>query len=101
MSSFLNQQVRFRLRIYAITFKNKILAAYFGALAVTRLTVTLVASFVQPPTVVDLPPLPIDAFNLCGIVANLQFRMVPASIATAFGQYLWSFRLLAQSCKDR
>jgi len=55
--------------------------------------VTLVASFVKPPTVVDLPSLPIDAFNLCGIVANLQFRMVPISIATVFGKWLWSFRL--------
>jgi len=72
------------LRIYAITFRNKILATYFVALAVARLTVVLVAMFVRPPTIVDLPQLPVDAFNLCGIVVNPPFKMVPNAIATTF-----------------
>ena len=78
-----------------MTFKNKILAAYLGTLAFARLVVSLATSFTKPPTIVNLPPLPVDAFNLCGIVTHLQFKIVPNAMATAFGKYLCSFRLLA------
>jgi len=68
-----------------MTFKNKILVAYLGTLALARLAVSLVTAFIKPPTIVDLPPLPVDAFDLCGIVVHLRFKMVPNSIGTAFG----------------
>ena len=69
-----------------MTFKNKILAAYLGSLALARLAVSLATSFVKPPTIVSLPPLPVDAFNLCGIVVHLQFKMVPNSIDERAGR---------------
>ena len=59
---------------------------YFGALALARLTVALAASFIKPPTIVDLPSLPVDSFNLCGIIVHLQFKVAPNSIATVFGE---------------
>ena len=80
-----NRLIRFRLRIYAITFKNKILIVYFGILAVARFAVGL-ASFLQPATFLDLPPIPIEAFNLCPTVAHPRFKLVPVSIATVFGE---------------
>ena len=66
------------------------LAAYFGALALARVAVSLATSFIKPPTIVDLPPFPVDAFDLCGIVVHLQFKMVPNSIGSAFGKHLFS-----------
>lgn len=68
-----------------MTFKNKILTAYLVTLALARLAVSLATSFVKPAMIVDLPPLPVDAFDLCGVVIHLQFKMVPNSIGTAFG----------------
>ena len=68
-----------------MTFKNKILTTYLGTLALARLAVSFATSFLKPPTIVGLPPLPVDAFDLCGIVVHLQFKMVPNSIGAAFG----------------
>jgi len=72
------------LRIYAITSGKKIFAIYFGTLALTRLTVALATSFLKSPVIANFPPLPIDATHLCVVVIDLQFKLVPNSIATAF-----------------
>jgi len=72
------------LRVYAITFRNKAFVVYFGTLALTRFVVSLAASFLKPPTIVSLPPVPVDAFNLCATVADIQFGSAPNSIGTAF-----------------
>lgn len=92
--SFLSRMIRFRLRVYAITFRNKILAAYFGTLVLARLTVSLASSFVQPVIFTDLPPIPINTFGFCPIVAHLRFRLIPSAIGTAFGECLCWFYLL-------
>ena len=83
----LNRLIRLCLRVYAITFGNKILAVYFGTLALARLAVSLASSFVRPVAFVDLPPIPIDAFNFCAVVPQLQFRFVPNAVGTAFGEW--------------
>jgi len=59
-------------RIYAITLRNRILVAYFGILAVTRLVMGLVTAFVHSP----------------GIATNLQFKLIPNTIGTVFGMWL-------------
>ena len=81
------QLIRFRLhiRIYAVTFRNKILAVYFGVLALTKLAVSL-ASFVEHVTNLHLPSIPLDVFNLCAVFAPLPFRLVPIVIGTVFGK---------------
>jgi len=68
-----------------MTLKNKILVVYFGTLALARLVMGL-ASFLHPVTFLDLPPIPIEAFNLCPTVAHPRFKLVPVSIATVFGE---------------
>jgi len=85
----LDQLIRFHVRVYAITFKNKILAVYFGTLALARLAVSLASAFARPVAFVDLPPIPIDAFNFCPVVPNLQFKLVPNAIGTAFGEWVY------------
>ena len=75
-------------RIYALTFRNKILVVYFGTLAVARLVAAFTASVVRPFTFVDLSQIPADAFNLCGIVVEFPFMIIPSSIGTAFGMQL-------------
>ena len=60
-----------RLRIYAITFGNKLIVAYFAMLASGRLVMAFVTAFVKPSS-----PMP------------LQFRLIPNSIGTAFGMSL-------------
>ncbi|KAF9646546.1 hypothetical protein BDM02DRAFT_3188752 [Thelephora ganbajun] len=74
------------LRVYAITFKNKMLVVYFGTLALARLAMSLASAFTKPPAIIDLPRIPVDAFNLCGIMVTLQFKLVPNAIGTAFGE---------------
>ena len=76
----------YRHRIYAITSGKKIFVIYFGILALARLTVSLAASFVKAPVIANFPPIPVDATHMCVTVINLQFRLVPNSIATAFGE---------------
>jgi len=82
------------LRIYAISSKNKILLAYLGALVLARTAMALASPFVDPPAVVSLPQVPVDAFNLCGVVTDLRFLLVPNSIGTVFGTRLRLFQLL-------
>jgi len=77
--------MRRRPRIYAITSGKTIFAVYFGTLALARLTVALATSFTTAPTIANFPPLPVDATHLCVIVIDLQFKLAPNSIATAFG----------------
>lgn len=73
------------LRIYAITSGKTIFVVYFGTLALARLTVALATSFVKAPTVANFPSIPVvDVTHLCVIVIDLQFKLVPNSIATAF-----------------
>ena len=71
--------------MYAITFRNKIVAVYFGTLAFARLAVTLASAFLQPVTFIELPPVPVDAFNLCPVVVHLRFKLAPNSLSTTFG----------------
>ena len=82
----LKRPIRHFIRIYAITFGNNILAVYFGTLALARLAMSLATSFIKTPAVVALPPVPLDVFDLCGVVAHLRFKLVPNSLATAFGK---------------
>ena len=94
----LNQPMRFRPRLYAITLKNNTLVVYFGILAFARLTTFLVSFFVDPTFVVDLPEVPVDAFNMCAINMNPELTLAPISIGTTFGTWLDSFQL---NIKDR
>ena len=80
-----NLLIRFRPRVYAISSGNNIIAVYLATLALARLTTELVITFVKPPVVVDFPPIPVDAFNLCTVTVDLQLMLIPNSIGTAFG----------------
>jgi hypothetical protein len=78
--------MRLCARIYAISFRSKILLVYFGILALARFSLSLAASFSKPPVAISLPRIPeIDAFNMCAIVVDLSFKLVPNSVGTAFG----------------
>ena len=55
----------------------------------------LVVSFVKSPAAVDLPMVPIDAFDLCTHAVNLRFMLVPNSVGAAFGMWLCLFELSA------
>ena len=79
--------------MYAITSKNKILAVYFGTLVLARLIISLVTSLVKHPTAI-MYGIPVDAFNLCEIIINLQFMSIPSIIGTAFGEWSNSFQWL-------
>ena len=81
----LDRLIRFRSRIYGITFGNKIVMAYFGAVALTKFVVSLV-SFLPNVKNVYLPPIPLDVFNLCAVGARLRFRLVPIVMGTTFGE---------------
>ena len=50
-----------------------------------RLVVSLAPTLVKHPVVLDLHSIPIDAFNLCGVVTDLKSMVVPNSIGTVFG----------------
>lgn len=65
------------------------------ALTLARLTMALVSSLSKPPVIIDLPQLPIDAFNLCGTVVDLKLMLVPSSVGTVFGKWLRSLLLSA------
>jgi len=87
---------QFRPRIYAITSKNKLLTVYFGALALARMAVPFVSAIVEPPTITNLPPIPIDFFNLCAVKINLQLMVIPNSIGSVFGKQFPSLQLPTQ-----
>lgn len=73
-------------RICAITSRSKILAVYFGALALARLATAVATPIIKPPSVGDrIPPIPLDIFYVCAILADLDFMHVSNSIGTAFG----------------
>ena len=78
-------RLRFRLRVYAISFKNKVFVVYFGILALARSVTTFASVIATPPAITPFPPLPIDASNLCGIGVDIHLMLVPYSIGTAFG----------------
>jgi len=59
---------------------------YFGTMALARLALSLAACFLRPVEFTDLPPIPIDAFNLCPIVARYELRYATGAIGTAFGE---------------
>ena len=91
-----NRLIRFRyLRIYAISFKNKFVAVYFGTLALLRLILSLASTFLRPMTLFGVPNLPIDTSNLCPTNIHLEFKLVPYVIATTFGEWSCLFRPLA------
>ena len=85
--------MRFRPRLYAITFRNNKLVVYFGILAFARFTMFIVSFFVEPTFVVGLPVVPVDAFNMCAINMNPKIMLAPISIGTTFGTWLCSFQL--------
>ena len=95
MSVSVDRLIWFRPRIYAITSRNKILAVYFGTLALARSIISLAPALVQRPVFVDLQSLPINASNVCGITMNLKFMLAPNSIGTVFGAWSCSFQLSA------
>ena len=64
---------------------------YFGAMAMARLALSLAACFLRPVELLDLPPIPIDAFNLCPIVARYELRYATGVVGTVFGEQLCSF----------
>ena len=53
----------------------------------------IVSFFVEPTFVVNLPVVPVDAFNMCAFHMNPQIMLAPISIGTAFGALLCSFQL--------
>ena len=58
---------------------------YFGTVALARLVTSLVGSLLEPPVYIDFPRIPIDAFNLCGVIADFHIKLIPNSIGTAYG----------------
>ena len=64
---------------------------YFGIMVLARLTVGMLSSFLKPPTIAELPQVPIDAFNFCVIDAHLQLMLASNSVGTVFGTYLYTF----------
>ena len=76
----------FYLRIYAITSRNKILAAYFGLLALGRLALLLVMTLAIPLVASDPNALPPNVFTRCGLVKYFRLQAIPAYIGTAFGK---------------
>ena len=60
-------------------------------MVLARLTVGMLSSFLKPPTIAELPQVPIDAFNFCVIDADLQLILAPNSIGTVFGTCLYPF----------
>ena len=48
----------------------------------------IVSFFVEPTFVVNLPVVPVDAFNMCSIFVIPQLMLAPISIGTAFGMWL-------------
>ena len=83
----LDQLIRPHLRIHALTSRNKLFTVYFGTLALARLVASLVTWLINPPVYMDLPQIPVDAFNLCGTttIVNPHLRSIPNSIGTAYG----------------
>ena len=85
-SGSFDRLIQLRLRMYAVTLRNKFLAVYFGALALTRLSLGLASAFSNHPTVTSSPDTPvIDAFNLCVTIIELRFTLALSSVGTTFG----------------
>jgi len=57
------------LRVYAVSLGNKFLVVYFATLAVSRLVMGILTAYITSPTV----------------VTNIQFKLTPNDIGTAFG----------------
>jgi len=72
------------LRVYAVTFRNKVLVVYFGTLALARFMIALIVVLIKHPTIVGSLPVPIDAFNQCATVMDLRLMLIPSSLGTAF-----------------
>ena len=81
----LNQLIQFCSRVYAISSGNRVLVIYFVTLLLARMAISLVLAFAVPPGFRDLQSIPIDAFNLCGIIRDLKCMAVPYLIGTVFG----------------
>ena len=81
----LDRLMRSRLRIYGITIGSKVAAVYFGSLALARPVLALTSAIARPVTFVDLPPIPVDAFNMCPVQIHPIFRIVPFALPTLFG----------------
>ena len=83
-----NQLTRFHRRVYALTFRNKFVALYFGSLAATKFATFFISSLSNPVGLFDLPkiPIPLDTFNACLVIPKFRIKLVPNSLATAFGE---------------
>ena len=84
-----NELTRFLFRIYAITFSNKILAVYFGSLALAKSATSLAAllgatlgfaSYQDLSTQAEIDPI-----HFCGIITNVKSMWIPYSIGIVFG----------------
>ena len=58
---------------------------YFGILVLARVVISLALTLINKPIILDLPPIPIDAFNLCGVIMDLKLMVIPNSIGTLTG----------------
>lgn len=72
-------------RVYAITSKNRIIAVYLGTLVLAKLITNFITGFLKPPSVVPIPPIPLDFFNMCTMNVDLHLMVIPNSIGTVFG----------------
>ena len=75
------------LRVYALTLRNKFVAAYFGTIAATRYAMIMSSALGIPVEIIDLPqiPIPLDTSNACLLIPQLRFRPVSNALATTFG----------------
>jgi len=55
-------------------------------MALARLVLSLAACFLRPVEFLDLPPIPIDAFNMCPIVPRYELRYATGAVGTVFGE---------------
>ena len=51
---------------------------------------SLVMAFIKLPVVMNFPPIPIDAFKLCGYVMDFRFKLIPGYLGTASGMLLYA-----------
>ena len=86
--SSLNWLIRFHLRVYALTFRNKFIALYFGSLVVTKFVTLFISTHSNPVGLFDLPqiPIPLDTFDACLVIPKLRIKRVPLALSTAFGE---------------
>lgn len=66
-----------------------------------KVLATVASTIIHPPTVIVLPPIPLDAFNVCAVAVDLRPMLIPCSIGTAFGTWSRSPRFWAPMVAER